>query len=94
MISRQRKSQLLHPERQRARDAINDRVQRGKMSKPSTLTCIDCGNKAECYDHARGYIGENRLYVEPVCWPCHRIRGKIRNEYKNGTTISYVRFST
>lgn len=87
MVSRQRQSQIKHRERQRARDSINQKVQVGTLPKPSTLKCFDCGGQAECYDHARGYLGENRFYVEAVCWPCHRIRGKSRGEYKNGQTV-------
>lgn len=77
-------SQKRHIEKERARRGLKKRVKRGLMPHPTKLQCLDCGKQAECYDHAYGYDGKNRYRVDPVCWPCHRIRGKSRKEYVNG----------
>lgn len=47
-------------------------IKYGYLPKPSTLTCQDCGQPAQVYDH-RDY---NRpLDVEPVCHACNIKRG-------------------
>jgi transcriptional regulator with XRE-family HTH domain len=57
-----------HKAHQWVKQAIRD----GYLPKPSTLTCQDCGQPAQVYDH-RDY---NRpLDVEPVCHACNIKRG-------------------
>ena len=63
--------------RWRAEAAISRRVKEGKLPKASTLKCVDCGRKADHYDHFRGH--QHALAVEPVCASCHQKR-----EYKRG----------
>jgi hypothetical protein len=69
---------------QRAHDIRSNRVTRaasarvsyavrtGKLARPTTLTCADCGQPATEYDH-RDY--SRPLQVEPVCHPCNKRRG-------------------
>ncbi len=78
-------SQKRYPEKVRARKIIERKILKGEIPPAKQLKCFDCGKRAECYDHARGYLGENCFYVEAVCWPCHRKRGVSRGEYKNGS---------
>lgn len=47
-------------------------IRDGYLARPSTLTCIDCGQPAEVYDH-RDY--NKPLTVEPVCHACNLNRG-------------------
>ncbi len=79
-----RESQKRHKEKHLARKAVGKKVKRGLLPPAKTLKCFDCKKKADCYDHAKGYLGKNRFYVEAVCWSCHRKRGIKRKEYKNG----------
>ena len=62
----------------RARALVARRVQSGKMPKPSSLLCTDCGGQACHYDHYKGYY-EFALDVQPVCPSCHQKR-----EFKRG----------
>lgn len=69
-----------------ARRRINYLVEQGRIPHPDSLDCMDCadaiwvGSFRHEYDHARGYDGENQLYVEPVCSRCHRIREENRRD--------------
>jgi len=71
-------------DKRQARRRINYLVEQGLIPKPSDLPCLDCadevfsGNYRHEYDHARGYDGENQLYVEAVCSKCHRNREETR----------------
>lgn len=78
-ISRQRAEQLRHPERQRARAAVFNRVVNGSMPRPTTLACADCGKTAREYDHYLGYEPEHWLDVQAVCRRCHYDREKLRH---------------
>jgi hypothetical protein len=52
--------------------AVYDAVRSGKLARPDTLACVDCGQRAAHYDH-RDY---NRpLDVQPVCRSCNAQRG-------------------
>lgn len=44
---------------------------RNKISKASTLQCINCENQAKQYHHHKGYDVENWLAVVPMCIACH-----------------------
>jgi hypothetical protein len=47
-------------------------MQAGRLPKASTLTCVDCGKPAKCWDH-RDY--DKPFEIEPVCIGCNRKRG-------------------
>lgn len=68
-------------DKKQARRRVNYLVEQGRIPHPSTLACLDCGDLTTDheYDHARGYDGENQLYVEPVCIPCHHKREESRH---------------
>lgn len=56
-------------------------VAKGALPHPKSLTCVDCGKPAICYDH-RDY--NNPLEVIPVCKPCNSSRGAgipLKKEY-------------
>jgi len=71
-------------DRKQARRRVNYLVEQGLIPHPNDLPCLDCGDMVFTdrprheYDHARGYDGENQLYVEPVCARCHRAREEAR----------------
>lgn len=48
-------------------------VKVGFLPKPTDFDCVDCGTKAECYDH-RDY--SKPLDVDPVCLRCNSSRGR------------------
>lgn len=52
--------------------AVAREVREGRLPKPSTLVCVDCGRPAQQYDH-RDYT--KPLQVEPVCRSCNVMRG-------------------
>lgn len=72
-------------DKKQARRRINYLVEQGRIPHPDDLPCFDCadmvftGKFRHEYDHARGYDGENQLYVEPVCSRCHHSREETRN---------------
>lgn len=55
-----------------ARMAVKDAVLAGDLPQVKTLTCVDCGNPAQCYDHRDYY---KPLDVDPVCKSCDSKRG-------------------
>ena len=71
-------------DKKQARRRINYLVEKGVIPHPNELPCTDCGDdfddnkRRHEYDHARGYDGENQLYVEPVCSSCHHKREVAR----------------
>ena len=68
-----------------ARRRVNYLVEQGLIPPPDDLPCFDCADGVFSrdyrheYDHARGYDGENQLYVEPVCSKCHHNREDARH---------------
>ena len=48
-------------------------VRKGILSPVATLTCVDCGKPAQCYEH-RDY--NKPLEVEPTCKGCNIRRGR------------------
>jgi hypothetical protein len=67
-----------------ARTRLNTAVQAGKLPRPNTLPCVDCGhvwtgigNRHE-YDHHLGYAPEHFFTVQPVCKRCHVIRDNAK----------------
>lgn len=79
-------SVTVNPERQRylnkrrARRRVTTAVEAGRLAKPSTLACLDCGAPAREYDHYLGYAGIQHLRVQPVCRQCHVDRAIKRGE--------------
>lgn len=71
-------------DKKQARRRINYLVETGRLRHPDDEPCIDCGDQVFVgkfrheYDHAKGYDGENQLYVEPVCSRCHHNREEAR----------------
>lgn len=60
-----------------AKAAILVEVRSGRMPRPQTLLCVDCGVRAEEYDH-RDYL--RPLDVVPVCQSCNKRRGPGKNK--------------
>lgn len=69
-----------HPDHMRARWAVNNAVQVGRLPKVKTLACLDCGAIAQEYDHYLGYSEVHWYDVEPVCTSCHGRRSAERGE--------------
>jgi len=69
-----------HPDRVKARSAINKGVSRGKIQKPSD--CQSCGatGRIEAHHH-NGYAKENHLDVVWLCKSCHLIEHRKGNAY-------------
>ena len=44
---------------------------RSRLGKASAHPCFICGDTASDWDHFRGYLGEDRFRVIPVCRACH-----------------------
>ena len=71
-------------DKKQARRRINYLVEQRRIPPPDDLPCLDCGDMVFTdrprheYDHAKGYDGENQLYVEPVCSRCHHHREEAR----------------
>ena len=64
-----------HPDREKARNAIQKLFVAGKLPRAKTLKCIDCGAQAKEYHHYLGYSEEHRLDVIPLCKQCHTAAG-------------------
>ena len=65
-------------ERLMARRAVNHAVEAGRLARPDSLPCMDCGKKAAEYDHHRGYQPlKQRATSARVCgsWLSKRISG-------------------
>lgn len=56
----------------RAHQKVRRAVVSGQLPRVKTLTCVDCGKPARCYDH-RDYT--KPLDVAPVCFSCNTRRG-------------------
>lgn len=72
-------------DKRQARRRVNYLVEKGLIPHPDALPCMDCADSVFTdrlrheYDHARGYDGDNQLYVEPVCSRCHHAREEARH---------------
>lgn len=60
-----------HPNREKAKRAVNNAIQAGKLPRANTLQCYYCPAQADQYHHWRGYELEHWLNVVPVCVKCH-----------------------
>jgi NAD-dependent SIR2 family protein deacetylase len=67
----QKAYRIKHPLKARARGAIHNATQRGKLPRVASLKCFKCGKKASNYHHLKGYEIKHRLNVVPVCISCH-----------------------
>ena len=68
----------------KARHAVMAAVRYGRLPRPNTLPCADCGHvwnvgeRRHEYDHHLGYAPEHKLAVHVVCTTCHADREKAR----------------
>ncbi len=65
-----------------ARAAANRAVAKGKLPRPDTLPCQECGQSASQYHHHQGYEREHWIHVIPVCTKCHaRLDANAKKPY-------------
>ena len=57
---------------QRVTRAVREAIKIGILDRPETQACVDCGKRAEYYEH-RHYM--RPLDVVPVCIRCNQKRG-------------------
>ncbi len=69
------RSALMSKRRILAYSAVSSAIQRGALPPAKTQRCVDCGDRAFCYDH-RDY--RRPLDVSPVCKGCDCMRGPGR----------------
>lgn len=55
--------------------AVRRAVAAGALKPAKEHACVDCGARADCYDH-RDYA--RQLDVEPVCFSCNSVRGPAK----------------
>lgn len=68
-----------YPNHRKARVAVREAVERGKLPKIKTLVCVDCKKSpASRYDHHKGYEKINWLEVQPLCSQCDGNRERER----------------
>lgn len=63
---------LCMPLAQIAHSKVQMAVERGELRRVTDCKCVDCGRKAQQYDH-RDY--RKPLAVDPVCRSCNLARG-------------------
>ncbi len=66
-----RKHVLSNPHQDFARSAINNAVRTGRLPRPDSLACSECGGPAKQYHHHNGYELMQVYDVVPVCIDCH-----------------------
>jgi hypothetical protein len=68
----------------RLRQRVNSAVKAGRLQRPDTLACVDCGHlgndRKHHYDHYLGYEIEHVFDVQAVCSKCHYKRSLERGE--------------
>ncbi len=75
-------------QKKRARTLVNVEVRFGRIPRPNSLPCADCGHvwvpggRRHEYDHYHGYDDAHALDVEAVCTRCQRRRSLERGEIK------------
>lgn len=67
VLSRQRLSQLRHPDRHRARKVVHAALKKGKIQRPHR--CSKCGNAGTIEAHHKDY--SKPLDIEWLCRSCH-----------------------
>ena len=61
-----------NPEQHRAHVAVSRMVKRGQFPPVYTMVCDKCGEaQAAHWHHHRGYVGDAKLDVIPLCTLCH-----------------------
>lgn len=69
--AKQERFNARHPNFIKAKHAVNNAIQVGKLPRPDNLRCHYCDHPAKHYHHYKGYAPEHWLDVVPVCVPCH-----------------------
>lgn len=59
-----------------AKSMVYTEVRAGRLPRVSTCRCVDCGSRAQVYDH-RDYF--KPLEVQPTCRVCNKRRGPGAN---------------
>lgn len=72
-----KKQCLRHPDRIKARQAVNNIVDTGKLAPAKTSECVHCGEQAAYWHHWAGYAKEHWLDVIPLCSNCDRKAHKV-----------------
>lgn len=78
-------------DKRQARKRVNQLVLCGKLPRPNSLPCVDCGHvwaegqRRHEYDHFRGYVAAHHLDVQAVCTTCHGQRIRDRGEYRRAS---------
>ena len=62
---------LKYPERIKAKNVVNNTIQRGDMPRINTQQCHYCSIQAQDYHHHKDYAPKHWLDVLPVCKKCH-----------------------
>ena len=65
------RSQEKHRVKRVAVSAVNHLVRTGKIPRANTQKCKLCGKQAREYHHHKGYSGQYKLDVIPICRACH-----------------------
>lgn len=67
-----------YPNAHKAHRVVQSAINRGEIIdlKTQSVACVDCGVRAQCYDH-RDYL--KPLQVDPVCFSCNKLRGEGLN---------------
>ena len=60
-----------HPNQRKAKHAINNTIQAGKLISSRFLLCHYCSKPAQQYHHFLGYEPKHWFDVVPVCISCH-----------------------
>lgn len=64
-------------DKRQARKRVNVLVESGRLPRPNSLPCFDCGHRyadgerRHEYDHYLGYDAEHHYHVQAVCTTCH-----------------------
>lgn len=66
-----KRDRRIHPQRNRARQAIRAKWRFGKIPHARELKCDHCNKQAQEYHHHKGHEEEFKLDVIPLCKPCH-----------------------
>ena len=69
--AKQKCFRMRHPNQEKAKHAVNNAIQAGKMLKATTNLCHYCPKPAQQYHHWKGYEPEHWLDVVSVCTDCH-----------------------
>ena len=71
-------------DKKQARQRVNALVRAGRLARPDSLPCFDCGHiwadgeRRHEYDHYLGYAAEHHYAVQAVCVKCHSARDNLK----------------